>query len=312
MKQTDLGKSLFLPVGMALAMALGWIWPEPGRILAATPARHFFIILVFFLSGWQFKLEEIKGPGKFKRSLAAGLVLNLLLPPLFFFLLPSSLDSGLSLGLAIMLCMPTTLISGVVIATQAGGNQSLGVAMTLILSVAGVFIFPYTLSFLLGSGPLGFSATKLLGETAVLTLVPLALGVAFKRQSGRVFPSALSPLSALCVIFSIWLAVSKSASQMQATPWMALGIALGLGAVVHALMLVLCWAAARMLKLKRPEALAFLFVGSQKTVVLASAILLLLPESLTLGRLAATTAACVAYHYAQIIMDSFLAAKLAK
>lgn len=84
-------------------------------------------------------------------------------------------------GLALFCCMPTTLSSGVALTRLAGGNSALALAMTLISSLLGILIVPFSISMFIANG-VGVSVpTKQLFRSLILTLlVPLLIGKAWQ------------------------------------------------------------------------------------------------------------------------------------
>ncbi|CAN1298089.1 Probable sodium/metabolite cotransporter BASS4, chloroplastic [Linum perenne] len=86
-------------------------------------------------------------------------------------------------GLAIFCCMPTTLSSGVALTQLAGGNSALALAMTVISSLLGILMVPFSISKYVASG-VGVSVpTKELFRSLVqMLLVPLILGKIFRES----------------------------------------------------------------------------------------------------------------------------------
>ena len=49
-----------LPIGLALAVIIGFLWPTPGAWIAQAPINTISICGIFFLSGLQLRTDEIK------------------------------------------------------------------------------------------------------------------------------------------------------------------------------------------------------------------------------------------------------------
>ncbi|CAN1298090.1 Probable sodium/metabolite cotransporter BASS4, chloroplastic [Linum perenne] len=79
--------------------------------------------------------------------------------------------------------MPTTLSSGVALTQLAGGNSALALAMTVISSLLGILMVPFSISKYVASG-VGVSVpTKELFRSLVqMLLVPLILGKIFRES----------------------------------------------------------------------------------------------------------------------------------
>lgn len=94
------------------------------------------------------------------------------------------LPRALSVGLAVMCCMPTTLSTGVVLTSQVGGNVALALALVLLTNIAGVATIPYAIKYVFGEGAAQAAAAirpeLMVTPLAETILMPLVAGAAVR------------------------------------------------------------------------------------------------------------------------------------
>eukprot|EP00798_Chlamydomonas_sp_ICE-L_P007402 gene7402-530_t len=86
--------------------------------------------------------------------------------------------SSLSMGLAVFMCMPTALSSGIAMTQQVGGNVAMAILLTVTSNVVAVFTMPHVVAFVLGSVAGGFNLDPqaLCWQLIQLVLVPCTAG----------------------------------------------------------------------------------------------------------------------------------------
>uniref|UniRef100_A0A7C9ARV4 Probable sodium/metabolite cotransporter BASS4, chloroplastic n=1 Tax=Opuntia streptacantha TaxID=393608 RepID=A0A7C9ARV4_OPUST len=224
-------------------------------------------------------------------------------------------------GLALFCCMPTTLSSGVSLTQLAGGNFALALAMTVISNLLGILVVPFSISKFVASG-VGISIpTKQLFRSLVTTLlIPLILGKVLRESIKGVADFAdknrkfLSIMSALFLSLAPWIQVSKSRSLLLMVNPTSFLLAIGLGVLLHFLLLAFNALALKMLSFlpgdsgstfaNRKNVIAVLLVASQKTLPVMVAVVDQLGGALGASGLLVLPG--VAAHLNQIILDSFL------
>lgn len=297
-----------LPIFLGLAAILGLLWPQPGRSAAALelplwPIGGWISAGVFLISGWHLDLGSLRR-GPWARAAAAGIGVNLLLGPLLaFILLLLPLPADLKLGLAIMACTPTTLNTGLSIAVAGGGDLSLAVLLVTAIFAAAAITLPLELPWLApAAGAAGMSSSALFIQLVTQVLLPMGLGLSLRRL--RPAPLGLLEALPLGVAASIWLAVSRHQGGWPDLRWtlsaLLLFAALRGGLHLGALL------AARGLKLTPGGLRSFSIVASQKSVVMAAALLAQLPAALE-PWVGGAALFCVGYHLAQAFWDSAFA-----
>ncbi|CAN0900588.1 Probable sodium/metabolite cotransporter BASS4, chloroplastic [Linum grandiflorum] len=217
--------------------------------------------------------------------------------------------------------MPTTLSSGVALTQLAGGNSALALAMTVISSLLGILMVPFSISKYVAAG-VGVSVpTKELFRSLVQTLlVPLIVGKIFREsfkgladfvdQNRRLF----SRLSAVFLSLVPWIQVSRSRSLLLMVKPAVFLVAVGLGVVLHIVLLAFNAVTINSLSAlsggdqsvfsKKENSTAYLLVASQKTLPVLVAVVEQLGGAF--GESGLLVLPCVAAHLVQIIIDSVL------
>ncbi|KAI3778385.1 hypothetical protein L2E82_07635 [Cichorium intybus] len=315
-------ESNFLPLALITGVTLGLINPSLGCLAHRYHVAKFSPFGIFFLSGLTLRSEEITAAVEAWPVGLFGLASILLLTPLF-----SKIIMQLHLqpqefvtGLALFTCMPTTLSSGVALTRLAGGNSALALAMTVLSSLLGILIVPFSISKLIAGG-VGTSipADQLFRSLIVTLLTPLILGKAFREafKGVAVFSDnnrkLLSSLNAILLSLVPWIQVSRSRSLLLMVKLEVFLVAVIMGALLHLALLgfnylsikILCTVTggSNSVFAKKENSSALLLVASQKTLPVLVAVVDQLGG--TFGESGFLVLPCVAAHLNQIIMDSF-------
>ncbi|XP_074290086.1 putative sodium/metabolite cotransporter BASS4, chloroplastic [Silene latifolia] len=319
----DFTANNFLPLALVGGVALGLANPGLGCLADQYSLSKVSTFFIFIISGLTLRSQEI---GAAKDAWPVGLfgvVSILLLTPVFsrLILLLNFQPPEFVTGLAIFTCMPTSLSSGVSLTQLAKGNFALALAMTVISNLLGILVVPFTVSKFVGAG-VGISIpTEQLFKSLVITLlIPLILGKVLREAVDGVGKFAdnnrklLSITSAVFLSLVPWIQVSKSRSLLMMVNPTGFLLAIGLGAVLHIVLLVFNALAIKTLSLlsggkksifsNRQNAIAFLLVASQKTLPVTVAVVDQLGGAM--GASGLLVLPCVAAHLNQIILDSFL------
>lgn len=313
----------FLPLALIGGVVLGLANPS----LGCTADRYYLskvsTFCIFIISGLTLRSQEIGAAFEAWPVGLFGLASILLLTPTF-----STLILQLNLqppefvtGLALFACMPTTLSSGVSLTQLAGGNFALALAMTTISNLLGILVVPFTITKFVAAG-VGISIpTKLLFRSLIMTLlVPLVLGKIFRELFKGVADFAdnhrklLSNMNALFLALVPWIQISKSSSLLLMVNPTSFLLAIGLGALLHFLLLAFNALAIKVISSlsggsmslfsQRKNAIALLLVASQKTLPVMVAVVDQFGGAM--GAPGLLILPCVAAHLNQIILDSFL------
>ncbi|KVI05061.1 probable sodium/metabolite cotransporter BASS4, chloroplastic [Cynara cardunculus var. scolymus] len=315
--------SNFLPLALIGGVALGLTNPSLGCLAHSYHLSKFSTFGIFIISGLTLRSEEVGAAAEAWPVGLFGLASILLFTPLLsrivlqLHLQPQEFVTGL----ALFCCMPTTLSSGVALTRLAGGNSALALAMTIISSLLGILIVPFSISKLIAGG-MGASvpADQLFRSLIVTLLIPLILGKVFRESfkgladivdSNR---KLLSVVSAILLSLVPWIQVSKSRSLLLMVKPTVFLVAVLMGALLHLILLgfnaisiqILCAVSggSKSVFAKKENSSALLLIASQKTLPVLVAVVDQLGGSF--GESGLLVLPCVAAHLNQIIMDSFL------
>ena len=302
-------KSLFLPIGLVLAIAIALSAPGFGVFLKNEGAMPWFVVTIFLVNGFQFKLRDAQLNRHLVMAIAFGAIISLAIGPLLGWSLAHVMDlpTSLALGLIIMSAMPPTLSSGIVITEVSGGHVPWAIVLTISLNALGVFVIPFTLKMCLDSHQgVDLQALPLLIKLSLLVILPFLIGLLFKPlstfTSRHGWDNIIGYLPSTCVILTVLASLSASSESFLAPPLHHLPTMAMLVTAAHGALFVCARMGSRLLKLTASQTKAFTFVNSQKTLPIALSVLTAM--GITSG---ATIITCLLFHFSQLIMDSFLA-----
>ncbi len=302
-------KKLFLPVGLIVAFAVGLCYPPPGEVFKSWGLTSFLVGLIFLINGYGTKTEEIPRDRSFFTALIFGGIAALLVGPFIGLGVGKSLalETAFAAGLIVMSAMPPTLSSGIVITDSAEGSVVWAIIFTVALNVMSILTIPFVLSMTLNAGEgVDVSPMVLMRKLALMVLLPFIVGFVLKKFIKKNTPVPVKYLPTLCIIFIVWGAVSASADRLTSMPLKDFILIIPAVMLVHTILLGINYVLGRYcLRLDQTKNRALFFVCSQKTLPVAISVLTALsiisPPALII---------CVCFHFLQIIIDSFLAARL--
>jgi len=304
-------KQIFLPAGIVFSILVSLAWPEPGSCLKDLGLMTALVVSIFIINGYSVRLSELEFNRRFVLVLVLVLLLNLAVAPtlavLFARLL--HLPPELATGLAVMSSVPCTLSSAVVLTQVAGGNVLLALLLTVGLNLGGIVSIPFALQAALRVGGAGaVSPLQLLAKLALLVLLPLACGKLLNfLLRNRTPPFDLNYLATACVIGAVWLSLSKSSGVLLAFSASSFFLVLAGALLVHLSLLGLAAGVGQALKLPRGDRIAILFTASQKTLLVALSVFAALELSAGAGIMV-----CLIFHFQQLLLNSIIAARLAR
>lgn len=294
-------KRFMLPAGLVCAFLLAMILPEPGIWLSSHRAALGIAALMFFINGYQTDIRNFCIGKRFVTGIVIGASVS--------FIGGAALGKAASVllhfpheiaaGLIIMCVMAPTLTTVIVITKESGGNALWALLMTVTLNLLSILFIPPILTIVLkGGAPI--PALHLFIDLAVSVLLPFIAGSALRVLVKRDVPGMSLVPTALIVALSY-----LSFSSGRATILTAGAASLIIAATALSIHLILFSAAAilaRAVRFSDADMKAVAFIGSQKTLPAAMAII----ASIGLGGGAAAVP-CVLFHFSQIMADSIIA-----
>jgi sodium/bile acid cotransporter 7 len=225
----------------------------------------------------------------------------------------TALPPMVALGFVYLGCLPSTVQSATSYTSLANGNVGLAVVGAALINIAGVFISA-PLFALLGGGGAGGIDSEAIIRISVILVLPFVIGqVVQDRVIERIAShrARIAWLDRAVIGIAVYVAFSGAVEQglgrmFAASDWAVL-VALVLGFL--ALALAAAWLTAGLLGLPRPDRIAFLFAGSQKSVAIGAPLAAILFPPSAAGFVIAPL---LIYHLAQLVLAAPLAMRLAQ
>lgn len=172
----------FIP-GLALAIALAWIFPHPGSKagwMHPDLLNKAGIALLFFLHGVALSFDALKsGILRWRLHLVVQLCTFLIFPLIglaAYFFIGGSLAPDLRLGFFFLCALPSTVSSSVAMTSIARGNVPGAVFNATISSVIGVFITPLWVAAVLKAGGHSLPLGPVILNLTLWLILPLVVG----------------------------------------------------------------------------------------------------------------------------------------
>jgi sodium/bile acid cotransporter 7 len=302
---------------LAVAILLAFIVPATGdaRVVAQRVADGAIFVL-FLLNGLRIDRREV----------VRGLANLRFLVPLTLWVFgvmalagwgawlatASWLDPSLALGFLFLGILPSTVQSATSYTSLARGNVALAVIAAAVLNIVGVFVSAPLFATLAGAagGEIGVDA---IGRIALILILPFAIGQVLQVRLRDWIARRRSKVVLIdrgVIAMAVYVAVSGSVEQnvwarLDGASWALLAVALTLFLLFGH---VGAWIASAATRLPRPDRIAFMFAGGQKSVAIGVPLgaILFPPEVAGL-----VLVPLLIYHLAQLVIAAPLATRLA-
>lgn len=307
--------------GMAAAVALAWLLPDPGAkggSLHPELLNKLGVALIFFLHGLTLSFEALSaGTRKWRLHALVQCSTFVLFPLLGLLLLVFSgthVGPDLRAGLFFLCALPSTVSSSVALTAAARGNVAGAVFNATLSSLLGVVLTPLWLSVVLGTSGHALPFGSVVLDLVLWLVLPLAVGQAMRPLLGKLaarHKKRINVADRLTILLLVYTSFCDSVKggvwQSGATPLL---VASGASLVLLLVALGLTWAAGSALGFDRPDRIAALFCGSKKT--LASGVPM---ARLIFGgapSLALILLPIMIYHPLQLVVGGWLAGRLGR
>ncbi|GAA0765067.1 sodium/bile acid cotransporter 7 [Erythromicrobium ramosum] len=303
---------------LVIATGLALLVPAAGEArAAATLVSNAGIFLLFLVNGMRIRRSEI----------ARGLANWRYFGPLMLFVFGAMALGGVgfaslagqvlppmvALGFIYLGCLPSTVQSATSYTSLAEGNVGLAVVGAALINIAGVFISA-PLFALLGGGGAGEIGSEAIIRIGLILVLPFVIGQLVQdRVIERIAAhrARIAWLDRAVIGIAVYVAFSGAVEQGLATMFAPADWAVMIALVLAMLALALgaAWGTASLLGLPRPDRIAFLFAGSQKSVAIGAPLAAILFPPASAGFVIAPL---LLYHLAQLVLAAPLALRLAK
>ncbi len=178
----NLKRDWFL-IGMALSIALAWLFPEPGAQggwLHPELLTKAGVALIFFLHGLSLSFADLRqGALNWRLHLVVQVSVFLLFPLLGLGLLPLTkgyLADDLRIGLFYLCALPSTVSSSVALTAAAGGSVPAAVFNATLSSLLGIVLTPLWLKLITQGADVSFPLEKVVLDLVMWLVLPLVAG----------------------------------------------------------------------------------------------------------------------------------------
>jgi sodium/bile acid cotransporter 7 len=308
--------------GMALAVVLAWLLPQPGAAggwLHPELLTKAGIALIFFLHGIALSFAALKaGTLRWPLHVVVQTSTFLLFPLIGLAanaLLDGRVSPELKLGLFYLCALPSTVSSSVALTAAARGNVAGALFNATLSSVIGVFLTPLWVTLVLKTsgqmqalGPVIVDLVKWLILPLVLGQLsrPLLAGWAARNKRG------INVADRVTILVLVYTSFCDSFVQgvWSHHGWGTLALVLAGSLVLFTIVMLTTGAASRALGFSREDRIAAMFCGSKKT--LASGVPM---ARLIFGAhpaIGVILLPIMIYHPLQLVICGFLAQRWAK
>jgi sodium/bile acid cotransporter 7 len=312
-------RSSFDPLVRLLLVATALATVAPVRGEAQVIAQHVSnaaIFVLFLLNGLRLPRAEVLrsvGHWRLLTPLALWTFGAMTLAGLGLWKLTDGwLPPSVALGFLFLGVLPSTVQSATAYSSVAGGNVAISVVAAAILNILGVFITAPLFALVAGgeSASLGYDGLIKIGT---ILLLPFFLGQLLQNRLSHVMRdhrTLASWMDRISIAIAVYVAFSGAVDNGL---WTLVGPSDWLGLVVAIVAFLIfgfggAWLLARMLRLNRPDAIAMLFAGGQKSITMGAplAAILFPPAQAGLVLLPAFL-----YHLLQLVLSAPVANRLA-
>jgi len=264
--------------GMLVAVALAFIWPEPGArggFLHPALLNKLGIALVFFLNGLGLSLASLRqGALRWQVHLLIQSSTFLIFPLLGWGLLKVSgswLSADLQTGFFYLCALPSTVSSSVALTVAARGNVPVALFNATLSSLIGVLLTPLWMAWILGRSGVDFAMGPVITDLLIWLVLPLALGQLVRPLLGAWASRNKTQIQLVDRLTILTLVYTSFSDSVQQGVWSHYGVLvlmetlLGTSALFF-VMLALVRVLSQLLGLPQDERIAVVFCGSKKTL----------------------------------------------
>jgi sodium/bile acid cotransporter 7 len=298
------------------AVALASLLPPRGALVpVAEGAADVSIVLLFFLHGAKLSREAIIGGLFAWRLHLAVLAATFVMFPLIGLGVSTipGLSPPLAAGLLFLTLLPSTVQSSIAFTAMARGNVAAAVCSASFSNLLGILLTPLLVVWLMSGSGAGLSLSA--GTAIVLKLLlPFIVGHLARPLVGgwvarhKALVGRVDRGSILLIVYTAFGAAVVEGLWQQVAPDDLLELLL-LCCAILALVLLATWAAGRLLRFPREDAVVLLFAGSKKSLATGAPIAGVLFPPAEVG---AILLPLMLFHQLQLIACAIIARRLAR
>ena len=264
--------------GMVLATVLAYFFPgfgATGGDMHAEWVINIGVFVVFFLHGVNLSSEQIKHGLKNWRLHIMVQAFTFVVFPVIWLICNKAFGSYvpalLMLGFLYLCALPSTISSSVALTGSAGGNVPAAILNASMSSVFGIFMTPWLVSLVIGTGSGGIDLGPTLLKLSLMLLLPLILGQLLRPLIGKFFAKHKKYTNLIDKIVILLLVYAAFCNSMVSGLWQTQGnsvIAMAFigSAVLLVVILLLTTGTARLLKFNHADKVAAVFCATKKSL----------------------------------------------
>jgi sodium/bile acid cotransporter 7 len=264
--------------GMVLATVLAYFFPHFGATGGSMHAEYVInigVFVVFFLHGVNLSSEQIRHGLKNWRLHIMVQAFTFIVFPVIWLICDKAFGAYvpalLMLGFLYLCALPSTISSSVALTGSAGGNVPAAILNASMSSVFGIFMTPWLVSLVIGTGSGGIDLGSTLLNLSLLLLLPLILGQLVRPLVGKFFARHKKDTNLIDKMVILLLVYAAFCNSMISGMWQTQGnsvIAMAFvgSAVLLAFILLLTTGTARLLKFNHADKVAAVFCATKKSL----------------------------------------------
>ncbi|MGV8920839.1 MAG: bile acid:sodium symporter family protein [Pseudomonas sp.] len=264
--------------GMLIATILAYLFPTFGGAGGAMHAEYVInigVFFVFFLHGVNLSSEQIShGLKNWKLHIMVQGFTFVVFPLIWLVcnkLFGSQVPALLMLGFLYLCALPSTISSSVALTGSANGNVPAAILNASMSSVFGIFLTPWLVSLVVGTGAGGINLGSTLLNLCGMLLLPLVLGQLVRPFLGKFFGRHKRYTNVVDKVVILMLVYAAFCNSMVSGTWknqgssVILTAAIG-SAVLLAVILFMTTRTARALNFNHADEVAAVFCASKKSL----------------------------------------------
>lgn len=307
-----LKNNLFLLL-IILMVVFSFAVPLPGLFIKKIGLLPLLTFIAMFISGLSLSLENVNKSLKNIKIILFSSFTAFVVFPAVAYILAGIFFSGTYdafVGAIIISTQASTVTSAIVLTMAACGNVPLAIVITVVNNMISAFISPVLLNFFLSmERTIEFDVAGMILNLVIVLILPIILAQLFKmffKKLTRLIDPFRKKTANLVVLMFVMIGASTAASEVAKNIGVLLLIIL-FSAVLHLIILIICYLYAKLVKAHAEDIPPLLFCSSEKTMTTSTMIWGTYFSSHLIAPLV-----IVAYHLIQIVMDSFIAGYMSR
>jgi len=264
--------------GMAIAVALAWLFPDPGAPggwLHPELLTKLGVALIFFLHGVSLSFAALKeGTMRWPLHLVVQTCTFVAFPLVglaLLWLAGGRVPADLALGFFFLCALPSTVSSSVALTAAARGNVPAAVFNATLSSLIGVFITPLWIGWMLKSGGTTMPMGDVVLDLVKWLVAPLVAGQLLRPLLGAWAARNKKRINVVDRLTILLLVYTSFCDSVKRGVWSSHGPGPVLATIVASLVLfflifTIASLACDALRFSPPDKIAAVFCGSKKTL----------------------------------------------